>query len=207
MSTIETAVAKFQRGDYTGTAEICRRLVESSPNDGFVRGLLGNALSCLNHHEEAISELSKALEADSNQSRAHHNLGTALQAAGRVSEACEHFNLAHAKDPSSVESLVCLAMARRDLQQWQDARNAFELLKVPLSNDASYWLEFGKVCVACLAFDEALSCFRQVQRLAPNAPDWTMSLAWCTCLRTDTRKQQNHSKPNQGRTLRTFGCA
>jgi len=170
MSTIETALDKFQSGDFGGTAEICKRLIALKPDDAFVRGLLGNALSCLNLHDEAISELLKALETDSNQSRAHHNLGAALQAAGRVNEACEHFNRAHTNDPSSVESLVCLAMARRDLEQWQDAKNALELLREPLKVDASYWLEFGKVCVACLAFDEALSCFRQVQHLAPNAP-------------------------------------
>ena len=159
-----------------------KRMIDVTPNNYLARYNLGNLYSGQNRTEEAISNLTAALEGEPNYAEAHNNLATLYLGQKRYDEALRHCRAAFRLHP---EYLYCFnlaniladaASARHDTNGFAEAVQTYLQAQQlnPESSDAHYnlaltWQAQGRV-------SEALAELEQAARLDSNrvgADAWT----------------------------------
>lgn len=105
---------------YAEAAASFRRAAERSASSGYFDGL-GQSLSRLGQHVEALAAHARAIELAPNDSIVHSNCALSLLAAGQPSEAAVQAETAHALAPEDQHALALLGLAWRQLGDPREA--------------------------------------------------------------------------------------
>jgi protein O-mannosyl-transferase len=157
-----------------------KRMIDATPNNYMARYNLGNLYSQENRTNEAISNLTAAIEGEPNYAEAHNNLGGIFLEEKRYDEALQEYRTAVRVNPDFLyyfnlgNALADAASARRDTNGFAEAVQTYEhaLQLNPGSSDAHHnlaltWQAQGRV-------GEAAAEFEQAVRLDSNRVDtWT----------------------------------
>jgi tetratricopeptide (TPR) repeat protein len=156
------------------------RMIDATPNNYMARYNLGNLYSRENRTNEAISNLTAAIEGEPNYAEAHNNLGGLFLDQKRYDEALQHYRIAVRVRPEFLyyfnlaNALADTASARQDTNEFAEAVDTYQkaMQLNPASSDAHHnlaltWQAQGRP-------DEALAEFEQAARLDANRADtWT----------------------------------
>lgn len=96
---LSLAVKKHQEGNLSEAEDIYKKILEKYPNDSNALHLLGVIAHQKRRHEEAIINISKAIELRPNIAIYHGNLGMCYDALGKEEESTMSFEKALAIDP------------------------------------------------------------------------------------------------------------
>jgi tetratricopeptide (TPR) repeat protein len=174
------ALTMHQEFYWKDSETLFKRMIDATPNNYMARYNLGNFYAKANRTNEAISNLTAAIQGEPNYAEAHNNLGGIFLDQKRYDEAIQHYRIAARVQTDFLYSfnlanaLADAASARRDTNEFAEAvqtyRQALQLN--PGSSDAHHnlaltWQVQGRA-------GEALAEFEQAARLDPNRVDtWT----------------------------------
>jgi tetratricopeptide (TPR) repeat protein len=174
------ALTVHQEFYWKDSEALFKRMIDATPNNYMARYNLGNFYSKANRTNEAISNLTAAVEGEPNYADAHNNLGAILLDQKRYDEAIPHYRTAVRVHPEFLyyfnlaNALADAASARHDTNAFAEAAQTYQqaLQLNPGSSDAHHnlaltWQAQGRP-------SEALAEFEQAARLDPNRVDtWT----------------------------------
>lgn len=143
------------------------RAAELKP-DAEAHNDLGNAMTMLERHPEAIEHYAQALAKSPGFAPAHNNLGNALAKVGRDEEAIAHFRRALAIAPDYPEALSNLGNALLTQQRADEAIRCFERALAIRPDIAQAHSGVGGVLQVLGRFDEARAAIERALALAPG---------------------------------------
>jgi protein O-GlcNAc transferase len=128
---------------------------------------LGNALSALSRHNDALENYDRAVALDRGYAPAHINRGHLLRAAGRRQEALAAFDRAIALRPEFFEAILARAEVLCEFEDWAPATAAFEHA-IALRPTLTGYLGRGLALRGMNRNEEALLCYEQAAALQPS---------------------------------------
>lgn len=105
-----------------------RRVLELQPDASHAAYNLANALLQDNQHEQARVMFERAIELDSRNHLAHHNLGIVLEQQGRFDAALEHYRVVRSLEPKHTGALARLLSLRTYEPDDETVRHAEAML-------------------------------------------------------------------------------
>jgi protein O-mannosyl-transferase len=116
------AITTFHRnGDYRDEISIWEDVIDKIPENGRARSNLGEVLSGLGRHDEAIAHCEKAVELEPNSAKVLNDLGATLAGAGRFDEAIVRYQKALQIKPNFARAHNNLGLALVGRGQIDDA--------------------------------------------------------------------------------------
>jgi tetratricopeptide (TPR) repeat protein len=171
------ALTVHQEFYWKDSEALFKRMIDATPNNYMARYNLGNLYSKENRTNEAISNLTAAIQGEPNYAEAHNNLGGIFLDQKRYDEAIQHYRTAARVRPEYLfcfnlaNALADAASARHDTNAFAEAVQTYQqaLQLNPGSSDAHHnlaltWQAQGRA-------SEALAEFEQAARLGPNRVD------------------------------------
>ena len=162
-------IQTWRRGKVYGTVETyCRAVLAATPHIWTVQTNLGVILAQRGEFAEAIAHHQQALRDNPRYMEAHNNLGNALRALGHSREAESQFRTALQFNPANPVIWSNLADTCFALGKIHDALAAdAEAIKFDRYNSKRY-TAFGLKLAANKQFEQAIVCFRNALVLAPT---------------------------------------
>jgi len=118
---IEMAGKLYGRRQYAEAERVCRQLLARAPNNADAHNVLGVSLLALGKGEEAIEEIKRAIQINSQAPSYYANLGEVYRQTGRPKDAIEPLQKAIALDPANSQALNNLGIIHYDLRKFKDA--------------------------------------------------------------------------------------
>jgi tetratricopeptide (TPR) repeat protein len=153
-------------GRYRELEVSARQLLQQSPEIGIAWKVLGLAL--WNQGKDALDAISRAAALLPQDAEAHSNLGNALRAAGRITEAVESHRRAIAAQPRYAEAHNNLGSALRDLGRLDEALAAFRRAVTLKPNFELAHVNLGDGLRQAADAQAAVVAFRRALELKPN---------------------------------------
>src|SRR5262249_331918 len=147
--------------------QLYRQILVVDPNHADGLHLLGVIAHETGHNEAAVDLIGKAITRNSRVADFHCNIGTALQALGRLTEAKAHYRQALRLNPNHAESYNNFGNALREQGKLEEAQRQFRraLGLRPGYSEAHYNL--GNVLLDLGRTDEAVHHYRRAVALQP----------------------------------------
>ncbi len=113
------AAIHFQAGRHAEAAQIYTRLIEQQPDDASLRASLAGTLGAMGRYDEALAELSQAIELEPLNVEAYHNRAVIRERRGEVAEAIADYQTALRYQPQYEPSQRALyrLTGRADVRQ------------------------------------------------------------------------------------------
>ncbi|MGD0769823.1 MAG: sulfotransferase [Tepidisphaeraceae bacterium] len=121
---LKTGIRHQQAGRLAEAEQVCREILQASPNDPNALHLLGVLAGQRGQTDEAIAAYRQAILVKPDFAAAYFNLGQTLSGAGRLAESLPAFAGALRAKPDYVEVHVRMAIVLAQLQRFDEARAA-----------------------------------------------------------------------------------
>jgi eukaryotic-like serine/threonine-protein kinase len=156
-----------------GAAEQAKRLNDNLPE---VHLSLGSIYTAIGRTNEAIIELTRALELEPNSDDALHRLGLAYLKANRPAEAINAYKLATQVNPYMWSNYNFLGGAYFQLGQNQNALNAFTRITELDPANASGWANVGAANYRLGNWSACIAALQKAIKLDPDEPFFASQL-------------------------------
>jgi len=93
------AAVQFQNGHYAEAAKAYEELVKQNPKDGALRASLGGALGALGRYDEALVQLTQAIELEPLNPESYHNRAVVYEKLGKPDAAVKEYQTALRYNP------------------------------------------------------------------------------------------------------------
>lgn len=167
LQALTGALEHHQAGRLREAEAIYREVLASDPANVDALHLLGMAVAQAGERGPAIEWIERAIRGNPRVPAFHNNLGTVLQAEGRIAEAMRSFRRALELDPGYAEAHINLANCCQSLKLWDAAvahyREALRL-KPGLPEGHN---NLGNALAALGRAAEAIGCYYEAVRLKP----------------------------------------
>jgi Flp pilus assembly protein TadD len=121
IKTFQLAQSFFNKSDFKSSESLLRNLLSQYDTHADICHFHGLALYQLKFHEEAISQIKKAIQLDPNNFLYPSNFCEILRLQGRLEEAISYGEAAVQLAPESDQALCNLGIAYFDLKNYSDA--------------------------------------------------------------------------------------
>jgi tetratricopeptide (TPR) repeat protein len=165
---LERGLGLHQAGRLNEAERIYRQILEVDPDNADGLHLLGVIAHETGHNEVAVDLIGKAIARNSRVADFHCNIGNALQALGRLTEASAHFRRALKLNPNHAESYNNFGNALREQGKLDEALRQFRraLGRRPGYAEAHYNL--GNTLLDLGRTDEAIHHYQQAIEFKPD---------------------------------------
>ncbi len=154
------AAIEFEAGRYREAARIFRRLVEADPEDASLRASFAGALGALGSYDQALAELTRAIELEPLNPGAYHNRGVIHERRGDPEKAVADYRTAVRYQPQFEASQKALLRLTGSAHAWQPTSQA-ELEAARLVQQASEEARKGN-------YEQAMRLLDAAERRAPE---------------------------------------
>jgi tetratricopeptide (TPR) repeat protein len=168
---LQRALAAQAQGRFDEAIDICRAILNASPQAFDAWHLLGFVQAARGRHAEALDALDKALSLRPSDPMVHYNRAVSLQALRRWSDAVTSYDLALSVRPAFPDALNNRGNALRAQRKLLDALASFDAALAlrpnhfeALSNRAMALQELGR-------FEDAVAAYDMVIALMPDHAD------------------------------------
>jgi tetratricopeptide (TPR) repeat protein len=186
----ETALARHRAGDLAGAEIGYRRILAADPSRADARHSLGLIYFQRGQFQDAVAELSEAVELSPGSAAAHNHLGAAMVQMGELAAAVTELRKATELDPGSAEAHFNLGCALRAQHDPAAALASFQRA-VELGPDfAPAWFNLGNELRQQKRLDDAMAAFRRVLAIQPGHEKATRSLALTLAETAEVLKDQ-----------------
>ncbi|CAN5642558.1 tetratricopeptide repeat protein [soil metagenome] len=146
--------------NFPQAVELFRRAIASAPDVSRHHYNFAVLLMSIGQPDLAVAEYLRTIEIEPAHVSAHNNLGNALRAQGRLTEARHHLSEAIRLDPQHAAAHSNLATVLADLQKLEDS---VAESRAALSIDPQYWQAHSNLLLNLTAFEQfdAESLFRE----------------------------------------------
>ena len=154
------AAIHFQNGQFREAAKIYQTLLEQNPNDASLYTSLAGALGAMGRYDQAMKQLTQAIEIQPLNSEAYHNRAVIWERRGETQRAIDDYTTALRYQPGYEPSRIAL----RRLTGQADVRaprSEKEARAAHLTEQASQAARRGQ-------YQEAMALLDQAQEAAPN---------------------------------------
>jgi tetratricopeptide (TPR) repeat protein len=165
---VNAFLAQFQSGRYDLAEKTARVLVKTFPKHPFGWKALGGLLVQLEHHQEALEPLHRALAIDPNDVDSLNNLGIALHRLGKDKESEQSYRRVLEIRPDLAQTHNNLGTTLLDVGRKEEALSCY-LRAVALKPDyADAYRNLGNAYYALERFEEAKESYECALRIAPR---------------------------------------
>ena len=167
--TIEQGQTFHRKGQFADAERHYRMALAQDPSNAGVLRLMGVLAHEAGRNDRAIEMLQRALEADSDYSTAHRNLGHVFALEGRNVDALHHYSEAARLDTTDINALIETARLRSDVfGNYEAALAAYDQGLLSAPDDARLHRGRGKMLAEMNHPDEAIAALAEAARLAPD---------------------------------------
>ncbi len=177
---LNAAFEHHQAGEFDLAENLYQAVLQHEPDEFNALQLLGALVQARGRPEEAIKLLERAMAVGEARSAGgnsavqavlHNNLGNALRAAGRVTDAALHYRRGLEIDPQLAELNVNLGNALMAVNDFAGAIESYETARRerPLSTRCLHNL--GTACMQINRFADAIEAFRHCLEADPDHAD------------------------------------
>jgi Tfp pilus assembly protein PilF len=131
-TTIDQAIAAFERGDLSNAKILLRKTLSADPRNAIVHTLLGAIADRENDLKAAELHFAQAAKLSPKSPETRNNYGAILIRLNRKAEAAKEFTASLAANPNQPSALVNLAQIRVDENDLPAARLLFEKVRIIL---------------------------------------------------------------------------
>jgi tetratricopeptide (TPR) repeat protein len=146
-----------------------------------VRTVAGQAYLATGKTNEAIAELTRALEIAPNSDGAYRRLAVAYRIAGRPDEAIKNHKLAIEKNPYYWLNHNSLGATYWRLGQWDKAGEEFKKVIEIKLDDVNSYNDLGAMYLQLAQYTAAADAFQRALKIVPTAETWSnlgIAYAW-----------------------------
>jgi len=173
---LQQAAVALAKEDFAGAARALEEYLPQNPEDFRAEFNLAYAYTMLGRRAEAIGRYRSVLVRQKELVPAHRNLGMLLVEENQAAEAVEHLRFVAEREPNDFRAAFHLAQALSTLQQFPEAREAYERALALKPDDAD-----ARVAYARLLADSdpaaAEGHLRSALQVAPSRDDAQLLLA------------------------------
>jgi tetratricopeptide (TPR) repeat protein len=149
-----------------------------NPDSAVAQNNLARILHTQGRLDEAVEHYNAALEIDPKLALAHNNLGILLIQKGKLTEGTVQLREARRLNPTNSETLLNLAFALNQQQQWPEAAELFsKTVRGDLPDPKAHY-EFAVALAHLKRTREAMSQYANALLIQPDFPDALDGLAW-----------------------------
>ncbi|RPJ83424.1 MAG: hypothetical protein EHM18_14195, partial [Acidobacteria bacterium] len=165
-------------GKYRRAEELASKYLQASPDTAFTFWL-GKARRAQGKYSEAEAEFRTAAGAAQHAIRdeAAMELALLLEETGRLDESRDEFEQLYSRVAGNSTKLGIAAVALENLEQFQDANDAFRQATEANSKDVDTWNAWGRLFLQKYDKANAASVFEDALKAAPDHPDALVGLA------------------------------
>jgi tetratricopeptide (TPR) repeat protein len=184
------ALARAQIRAATATAALATadRALAAGASSADAHAARGEALLALGRHDEAVTELRKAMELDPKMNVARVRLASALMAQGKAAEAVAEGRKATEVDAKSGQAFAVLALAlmAENKNNWNDAISQAQTGKFLNERDPYVQWAVGRVFEGNDNLDQAQAAYKKALETDPNYTPASAALLSVQVRRGDT---------------------
>jgi tetratricopeptide (TPR) repeat protein len=162
------ATRQIQAGNLHPAEEICRQVIETTPNHAQALHLLGVISQQVGRNEDAVEYFGRAIGANPDLIAAHGKMGLAYQALRRFDQATACFQRALRIEPGNVLSRFCLGDTRLKQGMLDEAADCFRQVLQLQSDHAPSLFQLGHVLKAQGNLAGAAECYRRILAARPD---------------------------------------
>jgi len=173
------AQQQYDAGNYDRAAKAVQQCLNADPENAAARGLYGKLLLGNGQRDEAIRQLSLALELDEKLHESWYWLGVAAQENRDYEKAYKHYRKALSLEPANVDYILAVA----DVQVARDnCSQAMELLTQKMSalpRDVSLKVAVADLMLRVGRNERAVELYKQAMLMTGDSGDIAESLGYC----------------------------
>jgi len=125
-SKIDSIISLYSKGEFEHALEDVSELITIFPEESILHNINGACYQGLGDLDSAVKSFMRAIEINSDYSKAHYNLAGTLFELGRLDESIKSYELSLSIDPNYAEAHNNLGNVFRELGQFEDALNCYK---------------------------------------------------------------------------------
>jgi tetratricopeptide (TPR) repeat protein len=165
------ALAACEQGRVADGVAILEQARALAPGEPSIHVLLGQALTHLGRHEEALTNFDRALALGASSAGLHGNRADTLAALGRREEAVEGYDRALAIKPDALNEWCNRGATLHELGRYEQAAESFSRAAALAPDFAPAHYNRGNALVALKRYEAALASLDRALALAPGSAD------------------------------------
>lgn len=170
-----SAVKFHKQGSFSKAKQLYQEILRSQPNNDMVLNFLGLIALHFNEFDNALKYLSKAA-AINPSAQYFKDIGDLYVKKTEPAKALEFYEKAKSIEPDNYELNHCMGLAFMDLNQYQQAEQAFLRALNGNPQCAETFYNLGTAYYQLFRYDEAISCYIRSLELNPNSAETYQAL-------------------------------
>lgn len=167
-SAMQAANAHFQAGRLAEADEVCRQVLQQSPNHPDALHMQGMIAYRIDMHDVAAILLGSVVEIAPNYADGHNNLGVVFMALGKLDEAIASFRKAASLQPEHPNAHYNLGNALKEQGRLDEAIASYTKAIQLTPSYAQLHSNLGDTLQSHGRLDEAVASYRKAIELNPN---------------------------------------
>lgn len=161
-SAIQSTLREYYKaGRFREAEELARSVSVNSPALQYIWKYLGDILSVLGKHGEALDANLKAVELDRSDPEAHNNLGNTYRNLNNFDRAIKSYSVALKLRPDYADAYFNKGIALKMLSRYKDAEHNFRKALTYNSNDAEAYNNLGIILQLRGQLSGVEDCFKR----------------------------------------------
>jgi tetratricopeptide (TPR) repeat protein len=165
---LASAFQHFKSGQLGEAEALCRKVIAAQPQNADALHLLGVIAYQTRHYEPAVKLIGRAIAINGAAAQYHNNLGNALRALKRRSEAMQSYRRAVELDPSMATAHFALGLLEYDNADYAGAAKCFQAAIALAPNMAQAHTHLANSLFQMDRLEEAIDSYRRAIALDPN---------------------------------------
>ncbi|MEC5033299.1 MAG: tetratricopeptide repeat protein, partial [Oscillatoria sp. PMC 1051.18] len=166
--SLQQALKHYQAGRFAAAEQICRKIVQSEPQQADALHLLGILAYEQGNKPEAIAKYRQAIEIKPDNPDVYNNLAIALKNQGDLDAAIVYYQQAITLRPNSADLYKNLGLAYKEKGLSEQAAAAYQQAITIQPEQADLYNKLGMVYRELGLAEEAIVQYQQALKLKPN---------------------------------------
>jgi 2-O-methyltransferase len=169
--SIQSAVEYYQAGNLQQAVNICKKIVNSQPNNINAVNMLGVICYQQKDYDSAIHYMINLINLKPNNAQAYYILGHSMQEKGQIDEAITYYQQSLKLNSNFAEAYYNLGTILLDKKEYDEAISCYKKSLQINPNDVDAYYNLGQVLQEKGQLDEAMTYYQKALQINPNLAD------------------------------------
>lgn len=170
-TTFKKALEHYQAGEIQEAKKTCKQICQADPSNAPVLHLLGMIAYRAELYDDAVKQMSRAVQLSPNTPFFHNDLANSFLAQGKIDEAILCYRNALRLDPNIVRAYSKLGVALMKKNRVDQALQSFEIALMLKPDDTDALYHSGLLLDQEKKPHQAIACFERLLAIQPDRID------------------------------------